>query len=103
MALSSAPALKPLVYTPDDDGFVREIVLGVDECGLGFGAILQQEDGENRSHPVSYESGLWTPAKTRYDAVKLECRGLLRALKKFCYYLCDGCNGEDRLRYTTDV
>src|SRR5437588_5384748 len=38
-------------------------------------------------HPVRYESGLWTPAETRYDAVKLECRGLLRALKKFRYYL----------------
>ena len=32
------------------------------------------------------ESGLWTPAETGYDAVKLECRGLLPALKKFrCY------------------
>ena len=79
--------LKPLVYRPEDDGFVGEIVLGVDACGLGFGAILQQEDQESRRHPVRYESGLWTPAETRYDAVKLECRGLLRALKKFHYYL----------------
>ena len=86
-ALSSAPALKPLVYMPEDDGFVGEIVLGVEECGLGFGAILQQEDRESRRHPVSYESGVRTPADTRYDAVILECRGLLRALKKFHYYL----------------
>ena len=86
-ALSSAPALKPLVYTPEDDGYVGEIVLGVDACGLGFGAILQQEDWESRHHPVRYEIGLWTPAETRYDGVKLECRGLLRALKKFRYYL----------------
>ena len=27
------------------------------------------------------------PAETRYDVVKLECRGLLCALKKFRYYL----------------
>ena len=86
-ALSSAPALKSLVYTPEDDGFVGRIVLGVDWCGLGFAAILQQEDRENRRHPVRYESGLWTPAETQYDAVKLECRGLLNALKKFHYYL----------------
>ena len=39
-ALSLAPALKPLVYTPEEDGFVGEMVLGVDACGLGFGAIL---------------------------------------------------------------
>ena len=57
-ALSSAPALKPLVYTPEGNGFVGRIVLGVDACGLGFGAILQQEDRESRSHTVSYESGL---------------------------------------------
>ena len=86
-ALSSALALKPLVYTAEDDGFVGEIVLGVDACQLGFGAILQQEDRESRRHPVRYESGTWTPAETRYDALKLECRGLLRTLKKFHYYL----------------
>ena len=51
-ALSLAPALKPLVYMPEDDGFVGRGVLGVDACGLGFGAILQQEDRENRPHPV---------------------------------------------------
>ena len=36
---------------------------------------------------MRYESGLWTPAETRYDAVKLKCRGLLCTLKKFRYYL----------------
>ena len=87
MALSLAPALKPLVYTSEDNGFVGKIVLGVNMCGLGFGAILQQEDRESRRHPVRYESGLWTPAETRYDVVKLECRGLLCALNKFRYYL----------------
>ena len=85
--LSSAPTLKPLVYTPEGNGFVGRIVLGVDACRLGFGVILQQEDWEGRPHPVRYESGLWTPAETRYDAVQLECLVLLRALKKICYYL----------------
>ena len=84
-ALSSAPALKPFVYTPEDDGFVGRIVLGVNVWGLGFGAILQQEDRESTRHPVRYESGLWTSAETQYDAVKLERWGLLCALKKFRY------------------
>ena len=72
-ALCSAPALKPLVNTPENDGFLEGILLGIDACGLGFGPIVQQEDWEGRSHPVRYESGLWTPAETRYDTVKLEC------------------------------
>ena len=40
LALILAPALKLLVYTPEDDGFVEEIVLGVHVSGLGFRAIL---------------------------------------------------------------
>ena len=40
LALSLAPALKPMVYTPEEDAFVERIILGVDACGLGFGAIL---------------------------------------------------------------
>ena len=82
-----APALKTLVYTPDEGGFVGRIMLGVDACRSKFGVILQQEDREGKRHSVRYESGLWTPVETRYDVVKLEYRGLLRCLKKFRYYL----------------
>jgi hypothetical protein len=39
-ALVTAPALLPLTYMPEVDGFVGKIVLGVDMCGLGFGTIL---------------------------------------------------------------
>ena len=39
--LSSVTVLQPLVYTPEEDGFVGGIVLGFDGCRLGFGAILQ--------------------------------------------------------------
>ena len=63
-ALSLAPALKPLDYTPEDDGFVRAIILGVDMCGSGFKTLLQQEYWESRPHLVSCERGLWTPAET---------------------------------------
>src|SRR5436853_1445265 len=86
-ALVSTPALETLCYSPEEDGFVGRIVLGVDAYGLGFGAILQQEDRDGKRHPVCYESGLWTPAESRYDTVKLECRGLLLAVRKFHYYL----------------
>ena len=82
-ALSSAPALKPLVYMLGDVRFVREIVLGVDACGLGFEVILQEEDQESRPHLVRYKNGRWTPVETQHDAVNLEGRGLLRAIKTF--------------------
>jgi hypothetical protein len=86
-ALVTTPALKPIVYTPDASGSLGRILLGVDASKLGYGAILQQEDENGKRHPSRYESGLWTAAETRYDAVKLECHGLLRALKKFRYYV----------------
>ena len=35
-AFISAPALKPLVYTREEDGFVGDIVLRVDTCRLGL-------------------------------------------------------------------
>jgi hypothetical protein len=34
-----------------------------------------------------FESGIWSSAERKYDAVKLECRGLLKALKKFRFWL----------------
>ena len=81
------PAIKPLIYTLEEDGVVGSIVLGDKASRSGFGAILQQEDPESRRCAVRNASGLWTPAETLYDTVKLECRDLLRALKKFGYYL----------------
>ena len=86
MALSLAPALKPLGYMPEDNGCVRRVVLGIDACGLGFGAILHQEDGGSIHHPVRYESRLWMLTEIRYDAVMLECLGLLCVQEKFHYY-----------------
>ena len=50
---------------------------------LGRGAILQEDSlNPKHRHPSRYENGLWTPAERRYKGGKLECRGLLKALKK---------------------
>ena len=95
-ALMSAPVLKPIDYKAKG-----KIVLSVDSSLIGWGAILQQEDegsiddatGKGRSkrkrkmHPSRYEEGVWTGAERNYDTGKLECRGLLKALKKFREYL----------------
>src|ERR687884_169783 len=54
-----------------------------------WGAVLMQGSNRNRAvrHPCRYESGLWKGAELRYDAGNRECRGLLKAMKKFRVYL----------------
>ena len=42
---------------------------------------------EERRHPARYESGIWSNAERRYDATKRECRGVLKAMKKFRNYI----------------
>ena len=78
LALTSAPALVKLDYG-DDAG---KIILAVDASQKGWGAVLMQEDRDQRRHPCRYESGLWNDAESKYDATKRECRGVLKALKK---------------------
>src|SRR5258705_10704901 len=83
-ARTHAPALKPINYKADG-----KIILSVDSSQLGWGAILQQEEKpeSKKRHPARYENGLWSVADKKYDSGKLECRGLLRALKKLRFYL----------------
>ena len=79
LALTTAPALKPLDYS----SLAGEIILAVNSSLKGWGATLSQVNPETgKRHPSRYESGLWTESESRYDATKRECRGLLKALKK---------------------
>ena len=83
-ALTSAPALRTLNYSEG----AGEIILAVDASLQGWGAVLQQVDAvTGKRHPSRYESGLWTEQESRYDAGKRECRGVLKALKKFRFWL----------------
>jgi len=64
------------------------IVLQVDaSTTIGWRAILSQFQTDGRLHPARFESGIWSETERKYDAVKLECRGLLKALKKFWFWL----------------
>jgi hypothetical protein len=65
-ALVTAPTHLLLTYVPKDG------VLGVDACGLGFGAVLQHQDRNGKRHLMRYKSCLSTHAESRYDALKLE-------------------------------
>jgi len=82
-ALCNVPALKMLDVS---DG-AGQIVVGVDASLEVWGAILQQEDENKDRHPSHYQSGLWNNAEKRSDAGKRECRGLMKALKKFPNYV----------------
>jgi len=82
-ALTTAPALKPIDYHA-----TGTIFLSVDSSNIEWGAILQQEeDSTKKCHPTRFESGVWNEAEKKYDGEKLECRGLLKALKKLRVYL----------------
>ena len=83
-ALTTAPALVSIDYSAD----AGKVVLAVDASLDGWGAVLQQlERDSKKRHPVRYESGIWSNAEAKYDALKRETRGLLKALKKFKRWL----------------
>src|SRR5262249_25829725 len=81
--LTTAPVLTSLDYES-----MRAIHLNVDaSTTIGWGAIISQAQEDGSRRPARYESGVWSDAEKKYDAVTLECRGLLKALKKFRYWL----------------
>jgi len=81
-ALTTALVLVSLDY---NSSFM--IFLVVDGLGTGWGCTLEQADKNGKRHLARYESGIWSVAERKYDAVKLECRALLHALKKNRIYL----------------
>ncbi len=75
----TAPVLVRIDYGLD----VGEIVVRVDISLEGFGGYLGQRDLKSgKVRPARYESGVWSQAERKYDAIKRECRGVLKILKK---------------------
>ena len=83
VALTTAPALVTICY---DEGAGR-IIVAFDASKKGWGAVIMQEDKNGKRHPVRYEGGVWSTSESGYDAGKRECRAMLKALKKFRYWL----------------
>ena len=82
--LTTAPILISLDFSPS----ALDILLHVDaSTTIGWGGVLSQLQSDGTIRPSRFESGLWNDAEKKYDAVKLECRGLLKALKKFRFWL----------------
>ncbi|KAJ6102680.1 hypothetical protein N7486_005107 [Penicillium sp. IBT 16267x] len=80
--LSSFPCVLPIDY----DYQPLEIIVAVDASGTGWGGVLMQVRNGVRK-PARYESGVWSESERTYDAGKRECRGVLKALKKFRHWL----------------
>ena len=82
--LTSAPALSSIDYAD----YSRDIILAVDASGERWGSCLIQmaTDGIRR-HIIRFDSGLWNNSEKKYNAGKRECRGLLKALKKYKHLL----------------
>ncbi len=78
VALTSVLALVRIIYLNG----AGEIILAVDTSLVGWSAILMQLDALKRRHPSWYESRIWNKAEQNYDAMKRECRGVLKALRK---------------------
>ena len=82
--LSEAPVLVSLDFSSS----ALPIVVSVDaSTTVGWGAILSQVQVDETTRPSRFESGVWSDAERKYDAVKLECRGLMKALKKFRFWI----------------
>jgi hypothetical protein len=83
-ALVKAPVLTVLDFS---EGGLR-MELGIDaSTTVGWGAVLSQYKDDGKLHPARYESGVWSDPERKYDALKLECRGLIKALKKLRFWL----------------
>lgn len=80
--LSTFPCVLPIDY----DFTPLEIVIAVDASLKGWGAVLMQVRDKVRK-PARYESGTWSETEQQYDAGKRECRGVLKALKKFRHWV----------------
>lgn len=82
IALTTPPALMPIDYSEN----AGSVLLSVDVSLTGWGAVLGQMWGSKRKS-ARYESGIWNAAEQKYDATKRECRGILKAIRKFRYWL----------------
>ena len=84
MAITEAPVLIPLDFSPS----ALQIFLNADaSTSIGWGTVLSQLQGDGSIRPARFESGIWSDVEKKYDALKLECRGLLKSLKKLWFWL----------------
>ena len=82
LALTSKPVLLQVDNT-------KPFRLMIDACrkGHGLGGILEQQDSNDRCHPVAYFSKSLRAAEKNYSATELECKVLHDAILHWSVYL----------------
>ena len=77
--LKAALIKAPVLITLDFSDGVLGIELAIDaSTTIGWGAVLSQYQEDGKAHPARYESGIWSDQERKYDALKLECRRLIK-------------------------
>ena len=84
MKMAAACAIA-LVIPPENP----KLVMTTDACRKGMGAALffRDEKDESILHPMQLYSHSFTPTQQKYSVHKLECLGLVLALRRFKPYL----------------
>src|SRR5438477_4635 len=86
--LKSLITMASVLVSLDFSASALPMILHCDaSTSIGWGVILSQQQSDGTTRPARFESGIWNDVEKKYDAIKLECRGLLKALKKFRFWL----------------
>ena len=74
----------PLPAYPD---FTKLFILHTDASGKGLGAVLEQEQGDGKNHPVAFASRTLSKHEERYGITELETLAVVWSLRHFRAYL----------------
>ena len=80
-ALLTSP---PVLAYPD---FSKPFVLHMDASGRGLGGVLEQEQADEKYHPIAYASRTLSPHEQQYGITELETLAVVRSLRHFRAYL----------------
>lgn len=61
--------------------------LCTDASSLGFGAVLAQQQSDQKFHPIAYYSRKTSKEASKYSAIELEALAIVSALERFRVYL----------------
>ena len=67
-AITEAPVLVSLDFSPSRLQIFRNVDAST---SIGWGAVLSQLQSNRTVHPARYDSGVWSDAERKYDALKL--------------------------------
>ena len=74
LMLKSVLVTAPVLMPPD---LSKEFFLWTDASARGFGAVLEQKDGNGQPHPVAYASRQTNTAESKYAPTELEGAALI--------------------------